>query len=59
MTNYFDERGEAHINESQLEHLDFDANPEEVRDLVTKSIYFKSEDKELIRDLKQLTSKQS
>ena len=43
MTNYittnFNERGEAHINDSQLEHLDFDTNPEEIRDLVTKSIY--------------------
>lgn len=32
MTNYitphFDERGEAYINESQLEHLDFDTNLE-------------------------------
>lgn len=63
MTNYvtthFDERGEAHINESQLKHLHFDTNPEGVRDLVTKSIYFKSEDKELVRDLKQLMSQQS
>ena len=42
MTNYitthFDERGKAHIGESQLEHLHFDTNPEEVCDLVTKSI---------------------
>lgn len=63
MTNYitthFDERGEAHINESQLAHLDFDTNPGEIRDLVTKSIYFQSEDKELTHNLKQLISKQS
>lgn len=63
MTNYttthFDERGEAHIDESQLEHLHFDTNPDEIRDLVAKSIYFKSEDKELTHDLKQITHKQS
>lgn len=62
MTNlqtHFDEQGNAHLDNSQLEHLDFDANPEEVRDLVTKSIYFKSEDKELTHDLKQLTNTQS
>lgn len=39
MTNYitthFDERGEAHVD---ILNLDFDINPEEVRDLVTKSI---------------------
>lgn len=63
MTNYitphFDERGEAYINESQLEHLDFDTNPEEINELVTNTICFKSEDKELTHDLKQLASKQS
>lgn len=63
MTNYttthFDERGEARIDESQLKHLYFNTNPEEIRDLVTKSIYFKSEDKELVRDLKRLIDKQS
>ena len=63
MTNYittrFNERGEAHVDESQLEHLYFDTKPEEVCDLVTKSIYFKSEDKELIQDLKQLANTQS
>lgn len=63
MTNYittnFNERGEAHINDSQLEHLNFDTNPEEVCDLVTKSIYFKSEDKELTHELKQLANTQS
>lgn len=62
MTNlqtYFNECGEAHIDESQLEHLDFDTNPEEVCELVTNTIYFKSEDKELVSDLKQLASKQS
>ena len=63
MTNYittrFNERGEAHVDESQLEHLYLDTKPEEVCDLVTKSIYFKSDDKELIQDLKQLASTQS
>lgn len=63
MTNYittrFNERGEAHVDESQLEHLDFDANPDEIRDLVTKSISFKSEDKELVGDLKRFIDKQS
>lgn len=63
MTNYitthFDERGEAHIDESQLQSLHFETNPEEIRDLVTKSIYFKSEDKELTHELKQITHKQS
>ena len=63
MTNYitthFNECGEAHINESQLANLHFDTNPEEVCDLVTKSIYFKSADKELTHELKQLASTQS
>lgn len=56
ITTHFDERGEAHVD---ILNLDFDINPEEVRDLMTKSIYFKSEDKELIQDLKQLASTQS
>ena len=47
LQTHFDERGEAHIDESQLKNLHFDTNPDEIRDLVTKSIYFKSEDKEL------------
>lgn len=63
MANYiathFNERGEAHVDESQLEHLNFDTNPEENNELVTNTIYFKSEDKELTHDLKQLTNKQS
>lgn len=63
MTNYittnFNERGEAHIDESQFEHLHFDTTPDEIRDLVTNTICFKSEDKELTHDLKQLASKQS
>lgn len=59
LQTHFDERGEAHIDESQLKNLHFNTNPEEVRDLMTKSIYFKSEDKELIQDLKQLASTQS
>lgn len=63
MTNYittrFNECGEAHINESQLQSSHFETNPEEIRDSVTKSIYFKSEDKELTHELKQLASKQS
>lgn len=63
MTNYitthFDERGEAHIDILDILDLHFDTNSEEIRALVTKSIYFKSEDKELVRDLKQLARKQS
>lgn len=35
LQTHFDERGEAHINESQLEHLNFDTNPEEINELVT------------------------
>lgn len=56
ITTYFDERGEAHVD---ILNLDFETNPDEIRDLVTKSIYFKSEDKELTHDLKQLTNTQS
>lgn len=63
MTNYitthFDERGEAHIDESQLQSLHFETNPEEINELVTNTIYFKSEDKELTHDLKRLIDKQS
>ena len=59
LQTHFDERGEAHINESQLEHLNFDTNPEEINELVTNTIYFKSEDKELTHELKQITHKQS
>ena len=59
LQTHFDERGEAHIDESRLQSLHFETNPEEIRDLVTKSIYFKSEDKELIQNLKQLVNQQS
>lgn len=59
LQTHFDERGEAHINESQLEHLNFDTNPEEINELVTNTIYFKSEDKELTHELKQLANTQS
>ena len=63
MTNYitthFNERGEAHIDESQLANLHFDTNLEKINELVTNTIYFKSEDKELIQDLKQLVNQQS
>ena len=62
MTNlqtHFDERGEAHINESQLKNLHFNTNPDEVCTLVTNTIYFKSEDKELTHELKQLANTQS
>lgn len=38
LQTHFDERGEAHIDESQLKNLHFNTNPEEVRDLMTKSI---------------------
>lgn len=33
ITTHFDERGEAHIDESQLKNLHFDTNPDEIRDL--------------------------
>lgn len=56
ITTYFDERGEAHVD---ILNLDFETNPEEIHTLVTKSIFFKSEDHELIRDLKQLVNTQS
>ena len=59
LQTHFDERGEAHIDESQLQSLHFDTNPEEIHTLVTKSIFFKSEDHELKRDLKQLANTQS
>lgn len=59
ITTHFNERGEAHVDESQLEHLDFDTEQVDICNLVTNTIYFKSEDKELTHDLKQLTSKQS
>lgn len=63
MTNYitthFDERGEAHIDESQLQSLHFDTNFEKINELVTNTIYFKSEDHELTHDLKQLVNQQS
>ena len=63
MTNYitthFNERGEAHVDESQLEHLDFDTEQVDICNLVTNTISFKSEDIELVSDLKQLASTQS
>lgn len=59
ITTHFDERGEAHVDESQFEHLDFDTNPQEINELVTNTIYFKSEDKELTHELKRLIDKQS
>lgn len=59
LQTHFDEQGNAHLDNSQLEHLNFDTNPEEINELVTNTIYFKSEDKELVRDLKQLANTQS
>lgn len=53
MTNlqtHFDEQGSANIDESQLQNLHFDINPADIYNLVTTSIYFKSEDTELVSD---------
>lgn len=63
MTNYiathFDEQGNAHLDNSQLQNLHFHTNPADIYILVTNTIHFKSGDKELTHELKQLTSKQS
>lgn len=59
ITIRFNERGEAHIDESQLANLHFDTNLEKINELVTNTIYLKSEDKELVQDLKQLVNQQS
>lgn len=59
ITTYFNKRGEAQIDNSQLENLHFPETEKEISELVTNTIYFKSEDKELVRDLKRLIDKQS
>jgi hypothetical protein len=59
ITTRFNDRGEAHIDESQLANLHFDTNLEKINELVTNTIYLKSEDKELTHELKQLANTQS